>query len=350
MRTQALLGLAIWTACSAPPAPTPSRPAPIAAPRSAPPTTAEPAPVDPIAALEPATTTAWLVPGRAQLELASSPIDAPGSERAYEVSIFARQGNLVRVALRLPHARFSVWTDRAQLLAVLAEAHRFGGVTGEVHATLRAGAAVRRLARKGASTHVRYVGALEVEGWMPTSKLAEQGPAREKRGRIPSGRRTLMLTPGAVIRAEPRWAGPPLALVANGHFVDLVRPLDAAWSEIAYADGDLDVRGYVSKQLPPGRVHRPREGDAPPLPVTPNAKVASGTCLYTKVKGEPIGYVVGDGDVALDAAGPGWWSLALDTPWGPITFAAHGLTREALVACAPAGSVPASTIAPPPAP
>jgi hypothetical protein len=78
--------------------------------------------------------------------------------------------------------------------------------------------------------------------------------------------------------------------------------------------------------------------------ITPNAKVASGTCLYSKRGGDPIGYIVGDRDVDLAEAETGWFSLAIDSPWGPIVFAARGPTRSDLVTCAPPETVPPSAL------
>jgi hypothetical protein len=193
---------------------------------------------------------------------------------------------------------------------------------------------------------VRFVGAVEVEGWVPDKLLGDGGPRRDPVGRFPSGRRTLMVTPGTVIRSEPRWAATALATMADGYFVDTVREVDAAWVEVAYADGDVSVHGYLSKQDPPGPVHRGKDPEIPPPAAAPNAKVASGTCLYARARGEAIGYIVGDRDVELEDSGDGWWSLVIDTPWGAVAFAARGPTRRDLVACAPPGSVPDP--APPP--
>ncbi len=222
---------------------------------------------------------------------------------------------------------------------------------------LRAGAHVRRLARKGGLVRVRFVGAVEVEAWVSEALLGDAGPPRDPVGRIPSGHRTMLVLPGAVIRAEPRWAADALAMIADGHLVGVVRELEPAWVAVAYADGDVSVRGYLSRRDPPGRVHRPRDPEVPPVTVAPNGKVASGTCLYASARGEPVGYVVGDPEVELGDLGGGWWSLAIDTPWGAIAFAARGPVAGELEACAPPGSVPppagtapAGTTTPPPAP
>jgi hypothetical protein len=52
--------------------------------------------------------------------------------------------------------------------------------------------------------------------------------------------------------------------------------------------------------------------------------------------------------VMLDDLGSGWWTQTIDSPWGPIPFAAQAPTRTDLITCAPPGSVPASTLNPPP--
>ena len=191
------------------PAVAPGRP--VAAPRT--PATADRAPIDPIAALTPddRAEVSWAVPAALQLELGGVVLPAAGSGRPVEVAPIDRQGNLVRVALRLEHARFSAWIDRSQLLAVLKRDQRIevGGVpiTGsEIEVVLRAGATVKRLAHRAHTTQVRYLGALQVEGWVPDAVLGDRGHARDATGRIPTGRRTLMVVPGAVIRSEPRWA------------------------------------------------------------------------------------------------------------------------------------------------
>jgi hypothetical protein len=310
----------------------------------------DPPAVDPIAALAPAPDerVAWLVPGRAQLELGGAPIDAPAGDRPLEVGVIERHGGLVRAAVRLPHARFAVWTARAHLFAVLRADHRAGparpaagaGRSGEVHALLRAGAQVRRLARKDGRVRIRFVGAVEIEAWVSEALLGDAGPPRDRVGRIPSGHRTILVLPGAVIRAEPRWTAAPLAMIAGGHLVGVVREIDPAWVEVTYADGDVSVRGYLSRRDPPGRLHRPRDPEVPPVTVVPNGKVAGGTCLYARARGEPVGYIVGDPEVLLADLGGGWWSLAIDTPWGAIAFAARGPVPGELVACGPPAPAP----------
>ena len=301
-------------------------------------------PIDPIGVLAPVDDQplSWLTPGPVQLELGGKAIESPGGSRPIEVAIVERSSNFVRAVVRLPYARFSLWSDRAKLYAVLQRAHRITGLPGrsEMYVELQAGARVKRLARKTKQTQIRYLGAVEVETWVPDDLLGDQGSSR-RMGKIPTGRRPAMLFGGSIIRAEPVWGNNQLAIAVNGYLIDSIRELEDGWMEVGYADGDVAVRGYASKRQPPGAVHRPKDPDAPPPVTAPNTKVASGTCLYAKREGEAIGYVVGDRDVQLDDAGNGWWSLAVDTPWGPIAFAAKGPSGTALTPCAPPGTVPA---------
>ena len=356
-RSGRLVLAASLVACSAPAQP-PTVAPPITrapAPVEQRPVEDAPPPVDPIAALAPTDTVSYLVPGRVQIELGGSVIEGPGGSKPIQVSLIDRQGNLVRAAVRLEHARFSLWTDRNRLLAVLAKEFSLAATyrpNDETRVVLRAGAVVRRLARKDKRTQVRYVGAIEVEGWIPDELLVDAGAPRHRFARFPRhGRlRPQHVFPGAVIRREPRWAGEQLAVVVNAYSLDTVREIDQSWAFVAYDDSDVAVQGFVSRRDPPGRVHKPKDPEVAPQKITPTAKVASGTCLYARVKGEPVGYIVGDRDVTLDDTGSGWWTLTIDSPWGPLPFAAQGPTPTSLTECAPAGSVPASALNPPPSP
>jgi hypothetical protein len=338
----------IWlVACGG--APAPVAPAPATRPR---PIEPDRAPVDPIAVLAPddAGERSWVIPSALRLELGGPAIGVAGPGRPLEVGAIDQQGSLLRVAVRLEHARFSVWIDRAHLLSVLKRDQRIHargapGVGSDIEVVLRAGATVRRLGRRDGSTHIRYLGALQVEGWVPDAALSDRGRARDGAGRIPTGRKTMMVVPGAVIRAEPRWSAAELAIMANGYFLDTIRELDDAWTEVSYEDGDVAVHGFVSRRDPPGRVHRWHEADGTPT-ITPNATVASGTCLYAQPEGDAIGYIVGNRPVDLDAGERGWWTLTIDTPWGPLAFAASGPGKTELSACAPPGTVPLGPQAP----
>ena len=335
-------------ACCGTAAPALSPPPPAPAPRRVA-TEPDRPPVDPIAALTPDDTAvrSWVVPGPIYLELGAAAIAAGGAGRPIEVTPIDEEGNLQRVAVQLDHARFSVWIDREQMLAVLKRDQRIDAlgvpaVGSEVQVVLRAGATVRRLAHRDRSTQVRYLGALEIEGWVPNDVLTDRGPPRGGAGRFPTGRKTFMVLPGAVIRAEPRWAASELALMGTAYSLDIIRELDDAWTEVGYEDGDVVVHGFVSRRDPPGHLHHWRDGDPRPG-VAPNTSAPSGTCLYARAAGDAIGYLVGNRPVALEDIGNGWWSLTIDTPWGPLGFAARGPSKTELSACAPPGAVPPVT-------
>ena len=298
------------------------------------------APIDVIEVLaKPAAEASWIVPGPAQLALGAASVQPLDGAAQLEVSVLEEQGNDVRVGVRLEHARFALWMARSRLLGVIVRDQRViergafipVGVD-PMQAVLHDGALVQRLAKKGDQTEVRYVGALEVQGWVPSDVLADREPAgRQKHGRIPTGRRPLMLMPGAIVRAEPQWSGTQLAVLNEGYFVDLIKDVDDAWSEISYDDDDVSVHGFVSKQDPPGRVHRRKQAEQS-VPLTPNATARDHTCLYGD--GEPVGFIVGDEPVVLEAgARVGWFTLTIDTPWGPIAFDAKGVTEAELGTC-----------------
>src|SRR4051812_37572087 len=107
-----------------------------------------------------------------------------------------------------------------------------------------------------------------------------------------------MLLPGAIFRTKPAWAARALATLADGYLVDTVKELEAPWVEVAYADDEVRMHAVVSKEAPPGRVHRPRERDAA-RPIAPDATAPNGTCLYARIDGEPIGFIDGDRPVQL---------------------------------------------------
>lgn len=309
--------------------------------------------IDPLAVLAPVDDQpmSWLSPGPISLELGGAGIESPGGSRPIEVALVDHQGSQVRAVARLPHARFSLWSDRGRLFGVIKRDLKIStgpgaNPTSQMFVMLRAGARVKRLARnpKTKQTQVRFVGGLEVEGWIADDNLADSGPGGGRGSRMHSGKRQAMMIPGSVIRTEPRWGTNTLAVVNTAYMLDTVKEMNDGWIEVTYADGDVSVRGYTSKRQPPGAVHRQKDPDVPPPVITPNAKVAAGTCLYSKRNGDRIGYIVGDNtDVQLDALGNGWWTLAVDTPWGPIPFAAKGPSASALTPCAPAGSLPSPT-------
>jgi len=286
----------------------------------------------------------YVVPGHAALELDGPQLEAPAGQGDVAVTLLDEQSAMVRVAVRADGIAFALWTERPRLLGIVKYETRVserigGGWVGQdaPYAVLRSGALVRVLGRKGKWTQVRYYGALEIDGWIPDDALAWRTPERHKNiGRLPSGHQTLMVMPGTVIRTEPKWASDQLAIVALGYIVDNLQQLDDAWSAIAYDDGDVRVRGYASRHDPPGQVHRPREPEQPPVPLVTNAKVPRGTCLYAAMHGEQIGFLLADHDAVLSSGrSAGWWEITLETPWGPIAFAAQGPTDQALATCGP---------------
>ena len=125
-------------------------------------------------------------------------------------------------------------------MSSIPRSHAGSGLPSETFVQLRAGARVRRLAKKGDWTQVRFVGAVEVEGWVPEASIGESAPRRDAIGRVPSGRRTLMVIPGAVIRSEPKWAarapgltGLPIGILGFG--------VGAASALVAAAGSEADT-------------------------------------------------------------------------------------------------------------
>lgn len=286
----------------------------------------------------------YVVPGRASLEHDGVQIEAPAGQNEIAVTLLEQQAASVRVAVRADGIAFSLWSERPRLLGIIkhdirASERMGGGWVGQdaPYAVLRAGALVRVLGHKDKWTQVRYYGQLEIDGWIPDDALTWSAPERHNNvGRFPSGAQTLMVLPGTVIRTEPKWAADQLAVVALGYIVDNIQQLDDAWSIVAYDDGDVHVRGYASRRDPPGQVHRPRQADAPLPPLATNAKLPRGTCLYAASRGEPVGFLLADHDAAIAAdRTAGWFDVTLETPWGPIAFAAKGPDDHSLATCGP---------------
>jgi hypothetical protein len=346
-----LAGWIVLAACGASPStPAPRAPTPpdVPAPPERPTTIEEDdAAVDPIAVLAPddANATA-MIPARIQLEHGGASIETPGGNQLIDkVRVFAKQGGLVRVAVRLPHARFSVWTQPDALLSsikrdqVVSQFAGGGGGFGDKQVTLKAGAPVQRLARKDKWSQIRYVGRMQVEGWVPDAALAELGQRRGMFGPIITN--GVFVFKGTVLRTESKWGSRELAVVAQPQLrVELVQSVDRMWSEIRYSDLEVQVSAFINKQMREGRIAETRGPETPPPKVSTNELAPSGTCLHARIDGEAIDYIVGDQRVGLDDAGDGWWNLAVDTPWGPITFVARGSGKDTLAACAPDGSVP----------
>jgi hypothetical protein len=339
-------------------APIAVRPTTLTAPAKS--TSATRAPLDPIAALsERDHEWSWIVPGLAQLDLGGPTVHAPSGASELAVELLDEQATMVRVAVWADHGLdFAVWTERARLLGIVKRdqyvaTHPGGGdvfVYGAdpIAVVLHANARVRQLGHKDGWTQVRYLGSIEVDGWLPDDAIGERTASdmASTLGRIPTGRPTLMVTPGTVIRTEPQWSARELAVTANGYFLDEIKNIDDAWAEAGYEDGDVRVHGFLSRHDPPGRVHKPPEPDTTPDTIQPTATIPIGTCLYSGEHGEMIGFVVEPTPGELDVGhAQGWYDVAFDTVWGPLTFAVQGVTDHDLVACEPASMLP-----PPPAP
>ena len=289
-------------------------------------------PVDVIASLsKPLTEAAAVVPGPASLVLGGPPLQAVEGADSVRGEILEEHGNDVRIGLRLGAVRFALWMPRARMLGVIARDVRIAS-GAHVEVRLHAGAQVRRLARKADRIQVRYVGAVEVEGWLSADVVAERGPVDRRSGVVPTNLKKLMVMPGAVIRSEPKWAGQQLAIINQSYFVNVVKAIDDAWVEVAYEDHDVKVHGFLSKRAPPGRLHR-RPRAEPHNPVAaPNATAPNRTCLF--INDEPIGFLDGAQPVLLESAKRvGWQTLTLDTPWHAITFDVRGTSESDLVTC-----------------
>lgn len=297
------------------------------------------APVDVLAALaQPRLDVGAIVPGPAQLVLGGTALQ-PIDESPLEVDLFEERGSDIHVGVRLDHARFALWTPRDRLLAVITHEQHISGspraelVTGDSpDVALRAGARVHRLARKGSWTQIRYVGAVEIEGWVRDAALGDRAPAGRGKGRRVPGRTPLLVTAGATIRSEQRWHARALAVAHHSMFIDELEALPDGWHKVSYGDTDVIVTGYLSKRGPPSPTRRPPEVVAMP-PISTNATVPADTCLY--VGDEAVGFIVGDQPALVQATSRvGWFTLTIDTPWGAVAFDARGPTETALATCA----------------
>lgn len=296
-------------------------------------------PVDPIAVLAaPQTDHAWIVPGVAQLELDGSSTVAPRGGGELDVALLEENRDKVRVAVRTDTLAFAVWTERARLLGVLARdqivSSRPGGDSSTLAMELRAGAHVRRLGRKDGWLEVRYLGGIEIDGWIPDDAVVDRvHTVAGLNGLLPQ-RPLLAVTHGAVIRDATSWSARQLAVVNNANYVDTIHEIDKAWIEVAYVDRDVRVHGFLDRTAPPGITHVPPDELVVSLPGLPAAIVSRGTCLYAAPDGEPIGFTVADQSSAqVEPWQPGWFRVALDTPWGPILFAVRGPAATAAEPC-----------------
>lgn len=288
--------------------------------------------VDPLPFLRepaPVAVRSWVKPRAARLDVGDQP-SSPENEpqEPIEVMIVEPGPTLMRVAVTTPGARFAVWVERRDLLAVMSRdvsvRSTFAPAGSQIGAALHAGASVDVLERTEERSRVRYSGALELELWVPNDALTDAAePVDAQNGMAYQGPKLLHGTPGLAIRAEPRWGSPLIAALARIYYVTEVRALDEAWSEVQYADRAVTVRGYASRRDPPVQLAS-RTSSAPPVtPLETNDKLTAGTCLYARTRGELVG-IAGDVAAAVVAGErEGWWAVTLETPWGPMTFAAR---------------------------
>jgi hypothetical protein len=199
---------------------------------------------------------------------------------------------------------------------------------------LHAGARVMPIERGREQTRIRYVGAVEVDGWVPTAALASRGtPGRIVRRRH-TGQKPLLVTPGANIRAEPRVGAAVLALVTYSTTIGIVKALADGWYEVSFDDHDVHVHGFVSRMDPPGAVHSRRSSEIVARPAAPD-RVGGGVCLHAG--DEIIGVVHGAAYGTLaPSMRPGWFTFTADTPWDTIDFDVRGTTPTDLESCASA--------------
>jgi hypothetical protein len=295
------------------------------------------APIDAVAVLaQPRVEAGWVVPGPAQLVLGGTSLQAI-DDKPLEIDVLDERGSDVRVGVRLDHVRFALWTARSRLMGVLGrEVHISASPMGEVineaaSATLRTGAHVHRLSRKDGYTKVRFIGSLEVEGWVPDDAFGDRGAAGRVTGLRGVQRKPIVIPLGGIIRTEPNVHARVLALAHYSMFVDNVEAIDDRWLRVAYSDNDVTVRGYYQQRSSPGATHPAKEPELGAA-VVPNTTVPAQTCLYAS--DEAVGFVVGD-RAALVEPSPriGWFTVTLETPWGPIAFEARGPTESTLVTC-----------------
>ncbi|HEY4057105.1 MAG TPA: hypothetical protein VGM39_10880 [Kofleriaceae bacterium] len=296
----------------------------------------------------------WVHPARASLEVGGALIDSGVSNAApVPTTILDRNGNNVRLAVRLDNARFSLWTERSALLAIvkhdvdLVQTFTRPG-DREVYAKLHAGAYAERVEKRPKETKVRYLGEIEMEGWVADDAIGETGGEFHVwRGHLPSGAKQITALPGSEILTEPRWGSTRVGAVNGGYWLDAVEKLDDDWLYVTWRTNVAEVAGYYRQFSAPGRTHSQRvDPDAAPAPIVANMRVASGTCLYARAHGESIGFLVGDQDVQVDPTSDAEWpTLAIDTPWGAILFRAHGHDATDFATCVPANAnVPQSVI------
>jgi hypothetical protein len=83
------------------------------------------------------------------------------------------------------------------------------------------------------------------------------------------------------------------------------------------------VRGFASRRDPPVKVAARAPSSAPISGLDLNEKLTAGTCLYARARGEVVGIANDYFASTAPADSEGWWDVTMETPWGPMTFAAR---------------------------
>jgi hypothetical protein len=288
----------------------------------------------------------WIAPRELFTERGGAPIYPAAVTPPQSVQILERHRGEVRIGVRMANARVALWADSSSLYGVIRDDTSVddAGHTGafasadDPEVRLHMGARVTVLGREDHRVHVRYTGQLEVDGWVPSVMVSDRMPGHE---RIPhmntSFGHVIAVNPGAAIRVEPQWSARILAVMVGGlgSFLTVERNLPDDEYVVSYVDNDVAVRGYVSLREAPSPI-RGELGQRPPPPQPPTpatATVAAGTCLYARERGEPIGFITESAAVDLEPASGSWFTITLDTPWGPMAFAAQGTSATSMVAC-----------------
>lgn len=278
---------------------------------------------------EPTATRTWVKARSARLDVGDAPAMPDSEDDPVEVMLVEPGPTLVRVAWRGPTARFAVWVERRDLFAVMKYdvplRVELAPATSEAGGALRRGAPVEILERGAERSKVRYSGAVELETWVPNDALSADGEPID-RGLVTPRGKMFHASPGMAIRAEPRWGSPLVAATARTYFVSEVRALDDAWSEVDYSDAAVTVRGFASRREPPVRITARAPASQPSSSssgIEANEKLPSGVCLYARERGELVGVSNAVVVAAQRGEHEGWWQVTLDTPWGPMQFAAE---------------------------
>lgn len=272
----------------------------------------------------------WVMPRAARLEVGDRP-SSPENEptEPVEVMLVEPGPTMIRVAAALPGARVAVWVDRKDLFAVISRdvtvRAPFTAVNADIGVTLRAFAPVEILEKEKERSRVRYSGAVELETWVPNDSLTWEAEPEVLGGLVGGGGKVLHAAPGLAIRAEPRWGGSLIAALARTYFISEVRAVDDAWSEVRYSDNAVSVRGFASRRDPPVKLARRAPSTQPSSTLATDDKLPAGTCLHARARGEIVGITNNVAVVTAEGEGEGWKVVTMDTPWGPLAFAARKL-------------------------